>query len=285
MKILSPAKINLFLKVGSLEKGFHNLISLVDIVDLYDTIEISESPSTKVHFYPRMNIPVENTVERSIKLLRSLFHIEKNVCVKIFKKIPTGSGLAGGSSNAASVLKSLVKMWNISVSIKELMDIGREIGKDVPLFIYGKRCIMEGFGEKITRVRSKQPLAYSLLAPPFGVSTKEVYARFDALGLKGSLTGVSEKIKLLDAAIEKKDIQKIEQIMENNLEDAYFNLWNCSKEVRDCLQRGTGKKFFVSGSGGALFSVFLNRREAEEKTSLLNIKGWKRWVVESIQTS
>jgi 4-diphosphocytidyl-2-C-methyl-D-erythritol kinase len=285
MKILSPAKINLFLKVGSLGKGFHNLISLVDIVDLYDTIEISESPSTKVYFYPRMNIPVDNTVERSIKLLRSLFHIEKNVCIKIFKKIPTGSGLAGGSSNAASVLKSLVKMWNISVPIKELMDIGREIGKDVPLFIYGKRCIMEGFGEKITTVISKQPLVYCLLVPPFEVSTKKVYAHFDALGLKGSLTGASEKIKLLDAAIEKKDIQKIEQIMENNLEDAYFNLWNCSKEVRDCLQRETGKEFFVSGSGGALFSVFLNRREAEEKTSLLNIKGWKRWVVESIQTS
>lgn len=285
MKILSPAKINLFLEIGAPAGGFHKLASLVDIVDLYDVIEIKESSFTKVSFRPGTDIPAENTVTKSIALLKSLFKVKKDVSIKIRKNIPPGSGLAGGSSNAASVLKSLAKLWNLNVSARELMDIGSEIGKDVPLFIHGRRCIMKGFGEKISMAAGKQPLAYFLAIPPFTVSTKEIYSRFDALGLKGNLTEAAGKIKLLIDSIEKKDIQNAEHIMKNGLENAYLGLWSRAKEVRDFLQAKTGKKVFVSGSGGTLFSVFSDRREAEGKTHLLNVEGWKSYVVESRITS
>jgi 4-diphosphocytidyl-2-C-methyl-D-erythritol kinase len=285
MKVLSPAKINLFLEIGNLKDGFHRLASLVDIVTLYDTIEIQESSSNRVIFNPKLDIPSENTVTKSIALIQSLFNVRKTVSIKIFKKIPPGSGLGGGSSNAASTLKSLVKLWNISITEKELIEIGSEIGKDVPLFIHGRRCIMKGFGEKISRVTFKRPLVYYVIIPSLKISTKKIYTYFDNLGLQGNLTESDKKIKLLTESIEKGDISSIESSIDNRLEGAYFDLYKKAREVRNFLQGKTGKKFFASGSGGALFSVFLNRREAEEKTRMLKIAGWTSHIVESIQTS
>ncbi len=284
IRILSPAKINLFLEIGRLESGFHRLVSLVDIVNLCDIIEIEKSACIKISFHPLMDIPTDNTVTRSTHLLKSLFNIKKGARIKVFKKIPMGSGLAGGSSNAASTLKALVKLWNISISEKKLLEIGCEISKDVPLFLYGRRCIIRGYGEKISRVTGQKKLAYFITVPPFSVSTKEVYARFDALGLKGNLTKTAEKIKLLNAGIIAGDIRKIEDNAENKLANAYFSLYREAKEVRDFLEAKTGKKVFVSGSGGSLFSVFSNRCEAEEKIHMLRIEGWKNYVVESTQT-
>lgn len=281
MKIQAPAKINLFLEIGTPVEGFHPLVSLVDIVGFYDDIEIEEVSSTSVVFYPETGIPKDNTVTKSISLLKTRFNIKKDVQIKIRKNIPVGSGLGGGSSDAASVLKSLAKMWNLGVSVEQLMEFGSEIGKDVPLFIAGRRCIMSGFGEQIDTDAGKQPLVYFLAVPPFSVSTKQVYSHFDIRGVKGDLTEGKGKIKLLINSIEKKDIQGAERVMKNRLEQDYFGLWRCSKEVRDFLQAKIGKRVFVSGSGGTLFSIFRSRKEAEEKTYLLTVEGWNCYIVES----
>jgi len=285
MKILAPAKINLLLEVGTLERGFHELTSFVDIVDLYDVIEIKESLSTTVRFHPHAGIPEENTVTACIALLKSLFNVKKGVSVTIRKNIPPGSGLAGGSSDAAAVLKALAKLWNLNLSAEQLLDAAARIGKDVPLFIHGKRCIMKGFGERITPVSGSQPLVYFLAVPPYVVATGVVYSRFDALGLKGDLTGIDGKIKLLNDSIEKKDIKSAELLMKNGLQIPYLDIWKQSKEVMDLLQETSGKRIFVSGSGGTLFSVFSDRREAEAAARFLNVKGWKGYVVESVITS
>lgn len=286
MKILSPAKINLFLETGALENKLHRLLSLVDIVSLYDTIEIEESASTEVIFIPGWEIPPDNTVTKSIALIKNISGIKKNVRVKIFKQIPPGSGLAGGSSNAAAVLKTLVKIWNIPLSFGELLSIGGQIGSDVPLFILGKRCIMEGTGGIIRKGGiPSSPLAYRLFIPPFAVSTRDVYERLDSMNIRGNLTEAEEKIKLLFESIKCKNIKKLEGLMENRLEKPYFNLWARAKEVKEDTEKQTGKKLFVSGSGGTLFSVFADSTEAGEKTLQPSAAGWKSLVVESIGAS
>ncbi len=247
MKILSPAKINLFLETGAVEKKLHRLLSLVDIVSLYDTIEIEESGSCEVTFSPGWSIPPDNTVTKSIALLKKIYGIRKNVRVKILKKIPPGSGLAGGSSNAAAVLKALVKMWNISLSSGELFRMAGQIGSDVPLFIFGKRCIIEGTGGIIRENGiPSAPLAYRLFIPPFTVSTGDVYSKMDSLKILGNLTEAEEKIKLLIESIKCKNIEKMEGLMENRLEKPYFSLWGLAKEVKENTEKQTGKKLFVS---------------------------------------
>ncbi len=285
MKIHAPAKINLFLEIGASERGFHKIISLVDIINLYDLIEIEESSYTKVVFSPETGIPEDNTVTKSIAILKSLFGIDRNVMVKIRKNIPCGGGLGGGSSDAASVLKALIKLWKIEVSAQRLMEIAAGIGKDVPLFIEGKRCIMRGFGEQISPAAGNRPLAYILAVPPFEVSTAEVYSQFDARGLKGNLTEAEGKIKLLIDCIENNDMKGARRLMRNGLEEAYFDLCGCSKEVMDSLQAVTGERVFVSGSGGTLFSVFHDISEAEKCFRLLHVEGWNCYIAESATSS
>lgn len=286
MKVLSPAKINLFLETGSYEGGLHRIISLVDVVDLYDIVELEESACTEVKFLSEWSIPDKNTVTRSIAALKEIFRIEKNVRIIINKKIPPGAGLGGGSSNAATVIKALAEMWKIRASNKMLMEIALKIGSDVPLFIMGKRCLVEGFGEKIT-VKGVSPhtLAYYFLVPPFSVSTGDVYRENDALKKQGDLTEGARKIKILNECIMRRDIAGIEANMFNRLDMSYFSLWREGKEVKERAERRTGKRFFVSGSGGTLFSVFLCKEDAEEMSKILNIDGWRGYVVESIQTS
>ncbi|HPP30512.1 MAG TPA: 4-(cytidine 5'-diphospho)-2-C-methyl-D-erythritol kinase [bacterium] len=286
MKILAPAKVNLFLEVGYSIKGLHNIVSLVDMVDLYDTIEMEEASDTEVKFLSEWKIPGENTVTKALFLFRDIFHIKKNIRITINKKIPPGSGLGGGSSDAAAVLLSLTSFWNVKTTEEQLIRIASLIGSDVPLFIKGRRCIVEGTGDKIScEGISSVPLVYYLLIPSFAVSTEAVYREMDILGEKGDLTEGMRKIKILNEYIMRKDISKIEKSMSNRLERPYFNLWKKGKEVKKRVEKETGKRFFVSGSGGTLFSVFLDRSEAEKKTRFLDITGWKGYVVESIKTS
>ncbi|MCM8760165.1 MAG: 4-(cytidine 5'-diphospho)-2-C-methyl-D-erythritol kinase [Candidatus Omnitrophica bacterium] len=286
MKILAPAKVNLFLEVGSSIKGLHNIVSLVDIVDLYDIIEIEEATRTEVKFLSEWKIPDENTVTKALFLFKETSNIKKNVRVTINKKIPPGSGLGGGSSDAAAVLLSLTSLYNIKTTEEQLIKVASIIGSDVPLFIKGRRCIVEGTGDKIScKGISSVPLVYYLLVPSFAVSTGSVYKEMDILGEKGDLTESICKIKILNEYIMKKDISGIEKGIFNRLEKPYFNLWKEGKEVRKKAEKETGKRFFVSGSGGTLFSVFLDRTEVEKKTRFLEIEGWKGYVVESIKTS
>ncbi|MBN1445982.1 MAG: 4-(cytidine 5'-diphospho)-2-C-methyl-D-erythritol kinase [Candidatus Omnitrophica bacterium] len=286
MKILSPAKINLFLETGAVENKLHRLVSLVDIVGLYDAIEIEESCSDEVIFHSQWDIPENNTVTKSVALLKSISGIKKSVRVKIFKQIPPASGLAGGSSNAAAVLKALVKMWNIPLSAEELFRIAGRIGSDVPLFVHGKRCVIEGTGGIIRKDGiPSSPFAYRLFIPPFAVSTRDVYSRLDSVNRRGNLTEAGEKIKLLLESIECKDIDKMESLMENRLEEPYFSLWGRAREVKEATEKLTGKRLFVSGSGGTLFSVFADSTEAGKEMLPANAAGWKSLVVESIRAS
>lgn len=288
IKILSPAKINLFLEVGPFDEGIglHHLISFVDIVNLYDIIEIEEAEKTEVNFISDWEIPVENTVTRTISLIRDVLHINRNVRVIIRKRIPPGTGLGGGSSNAAAVLKVLVDIWNIKVENETLGEIGLKIGSDVPLFIKGKRCVIGNLGEKVLPERiSTTPLVYYLLMPPFNVSTGEVYKHLDSRGVVGDLTLARHKVKILNEYIEKKNIEGIENNMFNRLEEAYLDLYKESKEVKERVEKETGKKFFVSGSGGTLFCIFFDREEAEKKMLFLDIERWKGCLVESVITS
>lgn len=172
-------------------------------------------------------------------------------------------------------------MWDIDTKDEYLRDMGLMIGSDVPLFLAGKRCIIEGVGDRVkSRGISSVPLFYCLLIPPFGISTGEIYRH---LNIQGDLTLARQKIKILNECIETKDIQGIEKNMFNRLQGVYLDLCKEGKEVMKKVEGKTGKRFFVSGSGGTLFTVFADRIEAEEKMASMDISGWKGYVVESKQ--
>lgn len=282
LEILAPAKINLFLEAGHPKRGYHPIVSLIDIISLYDAIKIKEAEKTSVVFSPQWNIPAENTVSKTVSLFQEAFKIRTNFKVEIQKQIPPGSGLGGGSSNAAFVLKILLKHCEIPADKNRLLRIAAQIGKDVPIFIDAQRCTAEGFGERIANVPFEKRLSYLLFIPEFGVSTGKVYSNLDTMQLKGNLTEGREKIKIILAFIKDLDISSIEKNIENRLEKSYLNLYPQAKEVKDYLEDKIAKKFFVSGSGGALFGIFATEKEAKEKSANIKLKGWKSYVVSSV---
>ena len=142
IEINSPAKINLFLKVKEKNQdGYHNIDTSFQLIDLFDymSFEISDKKiaiKSNESFLENEN----NTIYQSAKLLLNFMDCQMGVNIKIEKKIPTGSGLGGGSSNAASTLIALNKLWNLNLSKEELINIAKKIGADVPFFVHGENA-------------------------------------------------------------------------------------------------------------------------------------------------
>ncbi|MCX7917005.1 MAG: 4-(cytidine 5'-diphospho)-2-C-methyl-D-erythritol kinase [bacterium] len=278
-KIKAPAKINLFLEVGKKENSLHPIISLVDIISLYDYIYVKKSKKTNIKFISKWEIPEENTVSKLISVLKKNFNFEVEIIIE--KKIPPGTGLGGGSSDAGITLLFINKIFNLGLKMNDLIEIAKKIGSDVPLFLYGKRCIIKKFGEEVS-ICDDFKFYYLLLVPKFSVKTKDVYDKFDEIGEFGDLTYASERVRILIDEIKNGNISKIEEMMFNRLEDACYKIKNEIKEVKDEVERKIGKKFFLSGSGGVLFSIFKEKEEVGEIKKRLKLGNWRKVEVESI---
>lgn len=279
-KIKAPAKINLFLEVGERKNGLHPICSLIDIISLYDIIYIKISKKSSLKFISKWKIPEENTVSKLLSILKEKFDF--NLDIKIKKNIPPGSGLGGASSDAGVLLICLNKILKLGLNIQEMIEISKNIGSDVPFFIFGKRCIVEEFGEKIFPV-DDFTFYYLLLIPDFSLKTAEVYNKLDEIGEFGNLTISKERIRILIEKIKTMDIKEIEENMFNRLEKAAFEIRNEIKEVKNEVEEKTGKRFFLTGSGGVLFSIYKEKEEVEKIMKKINIDGWRKKMVKSIK--
>ena len=265
----SPAKVNLLLKILSKrEDGYHNLFSVVDLISLYDILHIEEEPSGRVIVKDDRELLPEgekNTVFRAAMLLRQRYGITQGVRVSIEKNIPIGSGLGGPSSNAATVLKALDMMWGLHIRKDILMELGAEIGADVPLFLHGGSCIMEGIGERVTPL-SLPRLWYLVVYPDTVLSTAEVYKR-----LKIVLTKGENDIKLTGNLATAYDVSRI---LENDLENVGTLMCPTIQDVKERLMGAGSVGALMSGSGSSVFGIF----EDEEKvrSALHSLEGMGR---------
>ena len=182
---LSPAKINLTLRVGNVrDDGFHEIESLVARVSLCDTVTVTPRDDqrwTVACDDPSLPSDEDNLAWQAVRRLAEAAGLKRGVHVAIEKRIPAGAGLGGGSSNAATVLTLLNELWGVGYSTEELGRIGAEIGSDVPLFLYGPVCILRGRGELIESV--SQPLSADVLLflPEIHCATPAVYGAWDRM--------------------------------------------------------------------------------------------------------
>ena len=180
IKTICPAKINLYLKV--LDKradGYHNIETSFQLIDLSDKMSFELSKDNiSISSNERFLCGKNNTIYRSVLKIKKMFNIDNGVKININKKIPIGAGLGGGSSNAASTIVALNNLWNLNLDEKELIDIGKAIGADVPLFIYGKNSIGRGIGEKLKFADSIQDNLL-IIQPDIHNSTKKMFEALD----------------------------------------------------------------------------------------------------------
>ena len=191
LKTKSPAKINLYLKILNKRKdGYHDIETAFQYVDLYDILIFSKSKngisidSNNSIFYDQ-----DNTVIQAIKKMQKYLTNSCGVNIRIEKQIPLGSGLGGASSNAASTILALNKLWGLNLSQKKLLSIGKEIGADVPFFIFGKNAIGRGIGEEL---KNKESIKNNILIidPQIHNSSKEMFSLYDKW--KGNNKGIND---------------------------------------------------------------------------------------------
>ena len=265
---LSPAKVNLFLKVVSKRPdGYHNIVSIVDIISLFDVIRIEEIPDDIVSVKDDKGVlpdGMANTMYRAVIALKERFDIRSGVSVYVEKHIPIGSGLGGPSSNAATVLRELTKIWGIPISETELKEIGSNVGADVPLFLYGKPCVMRGIGSVISPIELPS-LWYLIVYPNVSISTRRVYE-----GLKIVLTKKQNDIKLVAKF---NNALEISAILENDLERVGILLCPSIQTIKQRLIEAGAQGTLMSGSGSSVFGIFETEEGAIKASASLTNMG------------
>ncbi len=178
LQLQCPAKLNLFLHItGRREDGYHCLQTIFQIIDLCDTLILDKSPSAELHLAcddASLNTD-DNLVLRAAKALQKATGTTLGASMHLRKHIPMGAGLGGGSSNAASALLGLNRLWDTKLSLEQLAKIGLGLGADVPLFIYGRTAWAEGIGEKLTPITLPEK-TFLVIHPGCHVSTQEIFS-------------------------------------------------------------------------------------------------------------
>jgi 4-diphosphocytidyl-2-C-methyl-D-erythritol kinase len=261
MKIKAYAKINIALDVvGKRDDGYHLLRMIMQTIDLYDIIEIEKIDSGIELKCNKHYVPTDerNLAYRAAELFKKTYSINQGVYINLIKNIPVSAGLAGGSTDAAGVLKLMNKLFDINADDEELKALGLKLGADVPYCINGGTALCEGIGEKITQLKPFKDKILVLIKPPFGVSTKEVYKAFDL-----SKVIFHPKIDELIENMKNDNIYFVANNMKNLLENVTLKkhrvILNIKEEVKsnDCI--GT----MMSGSGPTVFAFFDDMLQAQ----------------------
>ncbi len=175
----APAKLNLFLHVvGRRADGYHLLQTVFRFLDYGDTLRFTpraEGDSTIVLATPLPGVPPDSHLTvRAARRLQQAAGVPRGVTIALTKRLPMGGGLGGGSSDAATVLLALNRLWDINLPLTELQAIGLELGADVPIFIHGRSAFAEGIGERFADV-ALPPAWYLVLVPPVAVPTAGIF--------------------------------------------------------------------------------------------------------------
>jgi 4-diphosphocytidyl-2-C-methyl-D-erythritol kinase len=264
-RFLAPAKLNLFLHVvGRRADGYHLLQTAFAFVDLCDELCFAAREDGVIERKSAFDAVAENDdlCVRAARLLKASSGTPLGCSIELHKRIPLGAGLGGGSSDAATTLIALNRLWNLALPRARLQALGLQLGADVPVFIFGENAFAEGVGEVLSPL-ALEPVWYLILVPDVHVSTKEIFAAAD-------LTRDSIPIRITNFSL---------AAGRNDLEPAVLKRY---PEVRECLDwLKTYAQARMTGSGAAVFAQFSSRESAE---SVLAEKpaAWRGFVVRGL---
>ncbi|HAM52139.1 MAG TPA: 4-(cytidine 5'-diphospho)-2-C-methyl-D-erythritol kinase [Nitrospiraceae bacterium] len=277
LTLSAPAKINWFLHiVRKRDDGYHDIVSLMQYVTLSDTLTMEHSDGIQV--VSAQNIPQEeNLVYKAAVLMRQLMRIKSGVRITLKKEIPEAAGLGGGSSDAASSLLGLSRLWNLNVAPIELAEMGKVLGSDVPFFFQGPLAMVEGRGEIVFPVRLRASYSLLLVKPLLAVSTAWAYAQLDVPSNPKVLTKKHNNITLFRQALENGDFSLLSSLQRNDLEPHVAKRYPVIDEIKEKLMLNGAIFSSMSGSGPTVFGVFRTDKEAAKAAEGLS-PNWCRVV-------
>lgn len=176
----APAKLNLFLHItGRRPDGYHLLQSVFMLIDWCDTLHFEKRPSGAISREDLTStLPPQDLITRAASLLQSHTGCTDGVHIAVEKHIPAQAGMGGGSSDAATCLLALNRLWNLKLDLPSLEKLGLQLGADVPFFLRGRNAWVEGVGEKITQIELP-PAHFWVIKPPSGVETAQIFTHPD----------------------------------------------------------------------------------------------------------
>ena len=279
IRLKALAKINLGLDVlRRKEDGYHEVKMIMQTINLHDQIHMRKIEEdeirirTNLYYLPNNE---NNLAYKAAKMLKDEFHIPGGVFINLKKEIPVAAGMAGGSSDAAAVLFGMNKMYELKLSMQELMDRGVKLGADVPYCIMRGTALAEGIGEKLTKLPA-MPKCHILIAkPPINVSTKFVYENLHANDMK------PEDHPPVDAQVEalkEGDLEKLVANMGNVLERVTVPEYPVINEIKQLMLDAGALGSMMSGSGPTVFGIFTSYTKAKEAYEKIEQSGLSKQI-------
>lgn len=276
----APAKINWFLIVKGLRNdGYHEIISLMQRVSIYD--ELIFEPSDKIEIITEADIPLEeNLIYRAVILIKNRFRGCKQlpgVRIILKKEIPVSAGLGGGSSDAATTIMGLNRLWGLNLNIKDMMRIGALIGSDVPFFFCSPAATVKGRGEVVCPVKLKRSYPLLLVKPPLMIGTKWAYSEIDRISSKNSNNDQDDKyFSKFVQFLNRGDVTNPFYSERNDLESVVIDRYPEIGEIKKTLKKSGAFFSTMSGSGPTVIGFFDSYEKAKQAMDVIPAHYWCR---------
>lgn len=275
------AKINLLLRIhGKHADGFHELCTVFQSVSLHDSLTFSDAEELRLTCDdPRIPTGKNNLIYQAAALLKKEFSVARGAQIHLEKRIPSPGGLGGGSSDAATALIGLVRLWQLSVELEQLTDLSKQLGSDVPFFLYGGAALGTGRGTEITHLEDFGHRKMLIVTPNVRVSTADAYSLLRA----PALTNEEANRTLIVCHNEAKRLITEQSELRNDFEDVIFKAEPELAQVKHSLLELGSEKVLMSGSGASIFAFFSNDDARNTAFSILKAEtDWRVFDVETI---
>jgi len=280
LRLKAAAKINWTLEaIGPRPNGFHEIKTVLQTIDLCDTLELEPAPELTLDA-PGEGLPPpdDNLVIRTARLLRERSGGRPGARMRLTKAIPLGAGLGGGSSDAAAALRGLNALWNLGLSQEALANLAAELGSDMPFFLCGGTALAEGRGERITPLPDTVRTALVIVVPPLAIpgKTRRMYSLLTAQDYSDG----SASQRLVEA------LRQGESIREDHLYNVFhrvaFRAFPGLESYRRALLEAGATAVHVAGSGPALFVLPRDEEQRERLSQTATAAGARTFAASAI---
>jgi len=303
LTLQAPAKINLTLEVlDQRPDGYHQIRSVIQTINLCDSLRFRLSHHIQFSCDNPDFVPEESLVSRATALLQQTTGCSKGARIEIGKRIPLTSGLGGDSSDAAAILRGLNRLWQLGLSLPELLELAPRLGSDVAFFLYGGTALVEGRGERVTPLPSLPHRWVVLLMPPvprMPGKTKRLYAslkpkhytrgevtdRLVALLTGRSLEGRSPfKTNTSPSPLKERGIEgeRLVSNVFNVFDDVALDSFSGLGEYREQFLKAGASSVHLAGSGPGLFTLVVDKAQAEGLYRRLQQQGLESYLTDTL---
>ena len=270
--------------LGKRSDGYHDVEMILQSIALADTIELSKiDRNVKLEIISEITgaetLPLDenNLIVKAAKLMIKTYKINSGVFIRLTKKIPIAAGLAGGSTDAAAVIRGMNELFNLHLTTDELCEVAAQIGSDVPFCVVGGTCLAYGRGEKLKRLSDLQNIPIVLVKPRGAIPTAWAYKTYDS-----DKSDEHPNNSEICEAINISDYEAVAELMFNVLERVAIKKYSAINTIKEKLFESGAIGAMMSGSGPTVFGIAKTQNEAKKIADSFKDSGYQIFVTETV---